>query len=447
MDQHEYRKQLINIAIPVALQALLSSSFSIIDQIMIGQLGSSSIAAIGVCTSFSSIFIFTGGAIIAAAGIMIAQYIGQKNDLELRKAFYLNLFISIGLSLIFLVLALSIPEQIVSNYTKDPQVIAAAARYLKIFAWIYIPQALINMISTVLRCVDKAIIPTGISFACVILNTCLNYCLIFGHFGLPALGIEGAAIASLISMLVCLVLSVIGLMVVLKKIHLSLHFALGYNSKQIKAYLIMVVPMLISEFQWVIGENIYSSLYGHIGTVALASMSISTTIISLTMGALSGLSQAAGIMVGKQLGEAHFDAAYEVAWKLVKTSFLWAVAVAVCTVAISPLYVSLFNVEEEVKITARKLLLVFALYMPVKTENMVLSGGVLRSGGKTGYVLALNIIGTWGVGIPLGLWATYGLHLSAPYVYAMLSIEEALRLCLCFILYKKRIWMSQLSAS
>lgn len=442
MNRSEYRASLRQIAIPVALQALLSSSFSIVDQIMIGQMGSASIAGVSIGGRFASIFWFAAGAITAAAGIMIAQYIGAKNDEGLRKSFWLNLLICILLALVFMGITLLFPNTITSLYTTDREVISIASSYLLIFCFSFIPQSISNLLSTILRCINKAIWPTIISFFGVGLNTLLNWIFIFGHFGVPAMGAVGAAWASLISIGVMTIAGMIIFYIIARKEHISLAFSLHYSREELRSYVKMLTPMLITELFWVIGENVYSALYGHIGTLALASMSIAITIISLTMGALSGLAQAAGIMVGRCLGEERYEEAYTMGWQLVKTSFRWALAVAAATAVIAPFYVQLYSVEESVRQMAMVLLWVFAFYIPIKTENMVLGSGVLRSGGKTSYIMWLNIFGTWCIGIPLGCLCTFVFHLPIAWVYAILSIEEAVRLALCYIVYRRKIWIS-----
>lgn len=446
MEAYDYNRQLREIAIPVALQALLASSFSIIDQIMIGQLGSASIAGIGIGSVYSSIFWFGAGSVIAAAGIMIAQYIGQKNEHGVAKSFYLNLLICLGLAVLFMVPTLTMTHSIVNLYTPDSEVASIACLYLSIFAWSFIPQAITNLVSCILRCVNKAIYPTLVSLFGVVLNTALNYCLIFGHFGFPELGVEGAALASLISILasMCLILAVFKK--VEKNLGMHLHFNLDFTRQEIRDYVKMLGPMLITEILWVIGDNIYSTLFGHIGTVALAARTISNSIIALLMGSLGGLGQAAAIMVGKTLGEGEFEQAYALGKRLIKTTLLWSSILAIATICVAPFYVQLFHVEPEVKSTGILLLILFAIYTPVKTENMVIGNGILRSGGKTGYVMWLNIFGTWCVGIPLGLLCTYTFHMSVGWVYGILSLEEVVRLALCLLVFKKKVWISSISA-
>lgn len=236
-----------NLAIPVALQSMLQASFSIVDQIMIGQLGSVSVAGVGLAGKFSSIFTVVVSAIGAVAGIMISQYMGQKNKYEVRRSFYLNLMLAIGLALVFTIICGGFPNQIMSLYTKDAQTLAASASYLRIVSGTFLPLAGATLLSTMFRCMEKAQFPLYASIASAILNTVLNYIFIFGKFGFASMGAEGAAIATVISQ--CANFLVMLLMIMkyseyLKKSENDRKVTSKVNWNQ---YLNMLLPILICE--------------------------------------------------------------------------------------------------------------------------------------------------------------------------------------------------------
>lgn len=177
------------LAVPVALQSMLQASFSIVDQIMIGQMGSVSVAGVGLAGKFASIFTVVVSAIGAVAGIMISQYLGQKNRQEVRRSFYLNLFLALGIAVLFSVFSIIFPGQIMSLYTKDPDTLSASAEYLAIVAGTFLPMTGATLISTLFRCMEKAQLPLYASIASSVLNTGLNYVLIFGKCGFPTLAL------------------------------------------------------------------------------------------------------------------------------------------------------------------------------------------------------------------------------------------------------------------
>ena len=441
---NSFRKSLLTIAVPVTLQSLLQASFSVIDQVMIGQLGSESIAGIGLGGKFASIYSVVLGAIVAAAGIMIAQYVGKKNSEEAGRSFRTNLELTIVLAVIFMFASNVFAEDIMSLYTKDNSTLMLSVDYLKIYSIAFLPMAVSTMMAVILRCVEAAVFPLIASAISVVLNTGLNYFLIFGKLGFPEMGVKGAAIASVASQIISCVVTAIFFVIQLRKHQLKIIVSRKITRQSVCLYLGILGPILICEFLWSLGENVYSGIYGNIGTKALAAMTITGPIQVLMIGALSGLSQAAGIMIGKSLGNAEFDRAYNDAKNLMKYGAFGSIALSLILILLGRYYVSIYNVEQTVMDTAYHLLVVFAVVSPIKVQNMILGGGIIRSGGKTKYVMWIDIIGTWIFGVPLGLLSAFVLNLSITYVYFILSMEECIRFIISMLNFKKKYWMSNL---
>ena len=173
-QQQSFLKTVCALAIPVALQSMFQASFSIVDQIMIGLLGSVSVAGVGLAGKFSSIYTFIVSSIGAVAGIMISQYMGQKNQREIRRSFFMNLLFGIAIAGIFTVLCALFPRQVMNLYTTDDDTMAAAASYLSIIAWTFLPMAFDTMLATMFRCMEKTSLPLYASIVAAVLNTGLN---------------------------------------------------------------------------------------------------------------------------------------------------------------------------------------------------------------------------------------------------------------------------------
>lgn len=443
-DRKEFHESLAKIAIPVTLQSLLQSSFGVVDQVMTGQLGSVSIAGIGLGSKFSSLYSVLVSAIAAVAGIMIAQYIGKNDEKEVGRSFYVNLMMAFFLAAAFTCISGMFPKQIMSMYTEDEATREVAAQYLQIISVTYIPMAAATILSTLLRCKEVAKIPLFASMLSAVVNTGLNYVLIFGKIGFPALGAKGAAIATVIAQVFGFVLTFLLFLREYKKKEWKLPFEIRMNKSGVMQYAGILLPILLCEFLWSLGENVYASIYGHIGTGQCAAMTLTTPIQVLIIGALSGLAQAAGIMIGKSLGKNEYEKAYWESKKLLIYGLAGAAIISGVMVIFSPLYVLIYQVEESVRDVARHLLIVFALVAPVKVLNMILGGGIIRSGGRTKYVMVIDIIGTWGFGVPLGYIAAFVLELSITWVYFMLSLEECVRLLISFVVFKRKKWMCRL---
>lgn len=444
--ENTFFKTVCKLAIPVTLQSMLQASFSIIDQIMIGQLGSVSVSGVGLASKFSSICSVVVSAIGAVAGIMIAQYLGQKNRYEVRRSFYTNLFISLGIAGIFTVLCTLLPGQIMSLYTKDSATHQAAKSYLTIISASFLPLAGATLLSTLFRCTEKPKLPLYASIVSAILNTGLNYVLIFGKLGVTPMGAKGAAIATVISQFANFLL--MAAMMPKKDSVLSKPSEHQKTTTHLnwKQYLSILFPIFVCEVVWSLGENVYAGIYGNMGTDACAAMTLINPVQGLMIGALCGLSQAAAVIIGKKLGEGDYEDAYISSKKLILYGAVGASLLSVVVILSSSFYVEIYQVSDLVKGLTRQILFAYALVAPFKVLNMILGGGVIRSGGRTKYVMFIDLIGTWCFGVPLGLLSAFVLKLPIPYVYFILSLEECVRLGISLVVFRNRKWMQRLKA-
>lgn len=466
--KHPFFTLVCLLAVPVALQSMLQASFGIVDQIMIGQLGSVQVAGVGLAGKFSSVFSVVVSAVGTVAGIMISQYLGQKNNPELRRSFRVNLGIALGIAALFSALCMAFSEEIMGLYTKDPQTCRAAAGYLSITAATFFPMAGATLLSVFLRCTENARLPLYASVASAILNTGLNYILIFGKCGFAPMGVNGSAIATVISQWANLLIMAVmtyslglwrgkksGLTPTDGHTRPSGHEPLRRRTQnrkpapsrpfQWRQYLSMLLPILVCEVLWSLGENVYAAIYGHMGTQASAAMTLINPIQGLMIGALCGLSQAAGILVGKMLGNKEYDQAFHASKRLLLYGAAGSALLSLAVVLTSGLYVNIYQVESSVRLLTRQILFAYALVAPFKVLNMILGGGIIRSGGKTTYVMVIDIIGTWFFGVPLGLLAAFILKLTIPYVYFLLSLEECVRFAISLVVFHRRKWMQSLS--
>lgn len=445
--QDHFFKAVCALAIPVALQSMLQSSFSMVDQIMIGQLGEINVAAVGLAGKFASIYSVVISAIGAVAGIMIAQYLGQKNRSEVRRSFFTNLLLGAGIAGMFMVICTLFPNQIMGAYTKDVQTRQAAAEYLMLISGTFVPMAGATLLSTLFRCLEKPRLPLYASILSALLNTGLNYIMIFGKLGISPMGVRGAAFATVISqcanfLLMLLMLSKNGFL--LKSNEGEPTATLRMNWGQ---YWSMLLPLLVCEVVWSLGENVYAAIYGHMSTDASAAMTLTNPIQGLVIGALCGLSQAASVIIGKHLGSGENEEAYWSAKKLMLYGAIGSALLSVIVMIASKAYVGIYQVDNAVKTMTMQILFAYAIVVPFKVLNMILGGGIIRSGGRTKYVMFIDMVGTWCFGVPLGLLSAFVWKLSIPYVYFLLSLEECIRFGISLIVFRRRKWMNQLEAS
>ena len=432
---YSFRHTLLRTALPITGQSILQSSFSLIDQLMVGQLGTVSVAAVGIAGKFSSFYTVLLAALISAYGIMLSQYVGAGDSDGEAKSFRLASLFSLVLTLLFLIPSLVIPKVVMGLYITDKETIAEASKYLFIVSLGFPAQALTLIFSTILRSREKAEMPMYASLISAVVNSGLNYVFIF----LLGRGVTGAAEATVISQYTAAVL------VIIPSLRMMKRAAKGNEGEVVKSFFRIFLPIVFCEFFWGLGENVYASVYGHLGTASAAAYSLTGPVQSLMIGALTGLSQASGILIGKELGRKDWESAYSHSRTIIRYGVLFSVILSAVLIFVRKYYLSLYSVDEEVSALASMLLLVYSFYAPVKVSNMIIGGGIIRAGGRTDLSMYVDVIGTWGIGVPLAFLTSRLLHFPVYLVYASLSFEEVVRLVIVSRIFVKRKWMESIT--
>lgn len=441
MDKKKFYENLWKIALPVTIQSFLQSLLSLIDGMMIGDLGSASIGGVGLGTKFISLFQVTVSAIVAVAGIMIAQYKGDKNKKGINDSFFSNLYFSLVIAAVFVAISVGIPNQIMSLYSDQPDMVHQARTYLTLMAIGFIPQTITLMLSALLRNMECAKVPMIASAVSVIANTVFNYLLIFGIGIFPKMDVAGAALATSCARILELIIVLVIYLRVKDKKGIVLKPVFRFQGKFLLQIVPILMPLLITEFLWSLGENVYAVIYGHFGTNECAAMTLTYPLQTIVIGALSGLSAAAGIIVGNTLGEGKSEIAYNESKLFLKLTVLASIGISVIIALVSKFYVQLFNVNQETKTLTIYILLSYCIVFTAKVTNMVLGGGILRSGGKTKYSMMIDLIGTWCIGVPVGFLAAKVFKLPIYQVYLILSLEEYVRVLISSCIFKSRKWI------
>lgn len=440
-------KSIFTLAFPITMQSLFQSSFSVIDQFMVGQLGTASIAAIGLGANFPNVFTFTLAAIGTAASIMLAQYCGIHDRENVNHSFLSNVLSSAAVMFVFLLPSLLFPTAIIGLYTTDRTVIPLAANYLQVVSVSFPAMVVTTMLSTLLRNTGKANVPMITGIFSVAMNTLLNYLLIFGNFGFPALGVAGSALATDIARYAEALLLFINLLSGQKGAEYKIRPEIRLPKAILRQTLQIASPVVLNEFLWAVGQTAYAVVYGRMGTDEMAAMTLTYPIQGLSTGLFSGISTAAAIMVGNYLGQDDNPEAYRLSVRFIRVGIVGSLAAGIVLGIFANVYPHLFQVSQDVKNYCTDILYVFAAVLFVKVTNMILGGGILRCGGKTKYTLFLDVFGTWAVGVPLGFLGAYALHLPVYWVYFMISLEEVVRLGLEFRIFKSRKWMESITAA
>ena len=435
-------KTLFSIALPISIQSLLQSSLGMIDQIMIGQLGETAVASVNLGTRLMFIMVYSLSGISAVSSIYTSQYEGAGTKEKHSAVMKITILEGLLCVLPFLIAGLFFPQQIVRIFSEDNTVIQKGANYLFITAFGFIPKLFSISISAILRCTGKAKITLITGLSSVALNTLLNLIFIFGFGPIKAHGVEGAAIATVIAIFIEATINIIYLEKTKHPSRLSLAIKAKADKGFYKKFAITTLPAIGNECFWALGDAIYSGIYGHMSTISLAAMTLTFPIQGMSVGFFSGLSAAAGVIIGNNLGAKKTKEAYTLAWDFFKLCIIGCGIIGILIVLFGSVYLKFYNVTDEVKLYTKSLLAIFACYLWVKVSNMVMLGGVLRSGGKTRYTLILDLIGTWGIGIPLGFLCAFVFKWNILMVYTAINIEEVIRLTLGLIKVKSKDWIS-----
>lgn len=427
-NMNSFRKSLLAIAIPVSLQSLIQASLSMIDQFMIGQLGAEAVASVGIGSKGLFILLFVLSGIGGGASIYVSQYWGKGEKNKIAQVLGIALLSGGLVSMLFFLFSFFTPFHFIRLFSADRAVLDAGSAYLRLIAPGYFPLLLVIAWSSVLRSTGHTKLPLYAGFISVIINTVLNWIFIFGVAIVPAMGVEGAALATTLAR--CLEALILLVVVYGKKFPgaFSIKELLTISPDFVKSFAITSVPLVLTEFIWVLGDSAFSAIYGRIGTGELAAMTLTGPIQMISFGLMSGVSTAAAVIIGNELGGNNKDLARKYGRRFILLSISMSLIIGLVIVLAAPFYVSFFNVEESVAQLTIGILKLFSLVLWIKVCNMVMGNGILRSGGDTKFVMMMDTIGMWCIGVPLGILSAFVWNLPFPMVYLIVSAEEAVRM-------------------
>lgn len=439
----EFYAVMLKVALPIAAQSLVLNALNAVDVLLIGQLGETSVASVALANQFTfllQLFLF---GIASGAGIFTAQFWGKGDIPSLRRTFGLGLGAALAGSLLFTAVGLAIPERVLRLYTSDPTVIALGAPFLRIVALSYVINSLTVLFAMTLRTIRQVRLPMIVSIAALTLKTALAYVLIFGYFGLPALGILGAAIATLVArILECAVLLTLvyrwQLPPALRLADLS-----GYSHAFLARFAATTLPVILTEVVWSVGVSIYTAIYARIGVDSVAAFNIASTIEGVAIVPFMGMGNACAIIVGNALGAQDTDTARDYARKFLALAMVGALAMGLAIFAVSRVILDAYNISAESADYARRVMIVMAAVLWIRAANMVIIIGILRSGGDTRFGLLVDAGPMWLLGIPLAMLAAFVLHLPVYLVYpAVILGDETVKFLLGLYRFRSQRWMN-----
>ncbi len=438
-------KMMICIALPIAFQNLLTSLTQMMDTIMLGELGDVPLTASSLANQLFFVFSLFIFGICGGASILTSQYWGkkEKEPIKIVMATVLRTVILVGT--LVMILVMLFPDKVMRIYTSDAIVIAEGVKYLKIVAPTYLLFGISSTITTLFRSVEVvklAVVANGMT---LITNISLNYLLIFGKFGAPKLGLEGAAYATLIARTV--ELSVVIIYVLYKEKELKfVPKNLLLKDKLLSADLRkFCTPVVTNELLWAIGISAQAALFGHISTLAVSANTIISVVQNLSTLVIFGMANATCVIIGKTIGEGDLKLAEQRSKDIQVFAIFLGVFSAIVILLLRNVMVDFYNVEEATKILAKEMLAVASVIVIFIAYGGTSIVGLLRGGGDTKYSLFVEVVSLWGFSVPLGYIAGIWLQLPVVAVFAIFKSDEIVKVILCYIRLRKNKWMNEVT--
>jgi len=440
-----FYKKLFFIALPVIIQNVISIGLNMVDTVMVSELGENAITAVGLANRVYFIFSTMCFGIFSGASIFIAQYWGIGDTDNIKKVFGIDLIIGSTLAIIFSIAVFFFPEQILRIFIDDAYVINLGAQYLRIIAFSYFFTAVSFAFSFNSRAIHKLKLPTIINGIALCINTFVNWLLITGNMGAPALGVQGAAIATLISRFLEF-LTLLYFIYKDKKHPLAGSFKefTSWNLTMLKNILKTSLPVILSETAWSVGTSVYLISYGFIGSYAIAVVQISTNISDFFQALFFGIGSACAVMIGNEIGKNNIDTAFDYSKKFIKITLILSITLSILLFLFRGQIISFFNLSESTNYYLNKALIVFCIYFTPKMFTYLFICGILRAGGDTKFCMFVDIISIWLIGVPLSFFAVLVLHLPVHLVMAVVFSEEFLKLFFVLKRYVSKKWINNL---
>ena len=441
-----FMKGMLAIAVPVAVQNLISSSVNMIDTLMISSLGQASIAAVGLANQVFFLYILITFGINSGSSIFIAQFWGKEDIPSIKKVMGLAITLSTIAGTIFTVAAFFFPGQIMGILINEPEVVSIGADYLRIVSLSYTITAVSFAFSISLRTTGRPNVPLKVSIISFFTNTALNYIFIFGKFGFEPMGVKGAALGTLIARIIEILLILYAIYGTKSILAASLKELMSWHKDFLKKYIETTYPVVLTEGFWALGQVLYAMAYARIGEEATAAVQLTNTIQNLFFVVVRGLANACNIMVGAKIGGGDEDTAYDYAIRFIALSTISGLALGVVMALTPDLVLKLFKgLDPNLYNTSKSLLIVLGVTFVIRVYNTIAIVGVLRAGGDTKIAMRIDLGTVWIIGVPLAFIGALVLKLPIHQLVLLVTLEEVVKALVGIPIIKSGKWIKNLT--
>lgn len=449
-----FYKNVFTLALPIALQSLITVGVNMLDTIMVGSLPGNALFSTNLANSFISIYQILCMGLGMGASVLVSRYYGMKENGDepekaehaLRQTVCLMLRLTLFLAALFALATAFIPGTIMRMYSDLDDVINLGCMYFKWSVPTYFFVGLSLTVTIALRSVRQVKLPFLVSIGAFSINLCANYIFIFGKFGAPRMEVAGAALGTLIARIFEASMIVGYLLFVDKKIGFRIKHMLMETRSIIGEYIRISIPVLISDGILAIGNNTVTMVIGNLGPIIGSANSITGPTQQLSTVVVQGVCQAGAIVTGQTLGTGQKE-------KTMKQGFLF-FGLGLGLGLLSALFIMLVKgpviamytgVEEEAKVVANDLMIAISLIIVFQATNSIMTKGVLRGGGDTKMLMLADNIFLWTIAIPLGYLAGYVFHLPAFWIYIFLKSDQIVKTLWAFLRLRSGKWIKKIT--
>lgn len=445
-NDKKFWKNAVKLTVPVALQNLLTSSFTLADTLLVSSLGTVALSAVGMIGQWAWLMNMILVGFCSATSVFISQYWGIQDLKKIRHIGGISIVFSLAVSVLFTVVSIVIPQYVIRIFNSDPEVVAVGAEYLKVVAFSYIPIALTNILAAVLRAVEDVKLPMYASAFTTVLNIFLDYAMIFGKFGFPQMGVKGAALATVISAWLGVVMIVVISLFQKNIIAAESKEFFKFNRAEIKEYLKKAIPIVINESMWGLGTFTYNIIYGNMGYEFFSALTIVRSFENICFVLFIGICSASSVMIGKSIGMGEIKKGIEDSKRFSIIVPVIAAAVSVLIVVFRHQLVSLFNMGSNISQlaidTAGVMMLIYAIAFPFRMFPYLQIVSIFRSGGDTFTGAKFELICLWLMSVPATLIAVYVFKVPFLVAYAIMYIfEDIPKVICCLKFYFSKKWI------
>lgn len=443
-DKSFYKSMLL-IALPIGIQNLITFTVSMADTMMLGSLGEIQLSASSIGNNLFFILMVLMFGLGGGASVMASQYYGKKDKESIHKIMVIMYKLCLAISLVFVIIAMFLPKEFMSVFTTDKLVITEGTKYIRIVAIGYIFYAITNCTINVLRSVQAVNISMVVYSISLVVNVFFNWVFIFGNLGVEAMGVQGAAIGTVIARITEFIIVCVYMTFYENKIEFKLKILKIKDNIMLKDFIIHCTPVLCNELLWGLGATMISIIVGRMGTEVVAANSINNVFNQLVTVFIFGVASASSVIIGNTIGEGNYDKAKEYASTITILSLVMGIVSGIVVFSIRDLVVDFYNVSMVTKSIAKEIMLSTSIIVVFQSMSANTMLGVLRGGGDNKFVLINDVIYMWVIAIPFGFIGAFLWNLPVFIVFLIIKSDEVLKVIASIIRIVSGKWVNDIT--